>query len=209
MHLITRLICLSAFFLITACGSMSKTECLAVNWRALGYEDGARGMPADYMGRRNKACAKHGVAIDMDSYLGGRNEGLLTFCRPQNGFDFGARGGAYRGVCPRGLERPFLAAYQKGAFLHQLEDEANALYSALQSAKNRLTRLNRELIDAEADLILPDIPVSERARRALEVKDIIERREALKYEIADLEIAYNAKALEADDYRASLHYNTL
>lgn len=111
-----------ALFALAGCASgMSKDECLYADWRAIGYEDGAAGRSATAVSPRRVACAKKaGVTPDMEAYLAGRDDGLEQFCRPANGFDIGARGVRYTGVCQGSSEGAFVAAYEKGLTLHGL-----------------------------------------------------------------------------------------
>src|SRR5215468_2471108 len=85
--------------LLAGCASMSKDECLAVDWRTIGYEDGVEGRSGDRIAEHRKACAKYGVRADLDLYQQGRNQGLREFCQPVNGYRLGVRGGTYYGVC--------------------------------------------------------------------------------------------------------------
>src|SRR6478609_9316856 len=98
---------LVAVLALGGCASMSREECLTVDWRTVGYEDGAAGYSGDRIGEHRKACAKHGVTPDLSAYQAGRSEGLQEFCRPQNGFRLGANGGSYGGQCPAELDPDF------------------------------------------------------------------------------------------------------
>ena len=53
---------------ISGCAGMSSDECLANDWTAVGFEDGSRGYTSDQFGKHRKACAKHGVTADFQSY---------------------------------------------------------------------------------------------------------------------------------------------
>ena len=46
---------------LAGCASMSEEECRYVDWRTVGYEDGAAGQGAERLASRRKACAEHGV----------------------------------------------------------------------------------------------------------------------------------------------------
>ena len=121
------------FIAVTGCASgMSKEECLYADWRAIGYEDGAAGRDAAAIGSRRVACAdKAKVTTDMEAYLRGREHGLWQFCRPANGFDYGARGGRYAGACQGRDEGLFVAAYEKGLKLYGLTSSYEAASRAL------------------------------------------------------------------------------
>src|SRR5262245_45861049 len=98
---------LVAMLALSGCASMSKNECLTVDWRTVGFEDGAAGYPADRIGQHCKACAKHGVTPDLAAYQSGREQGLREYCRPQNGFRVGSRGSGYDGSCPADMDEAF------------------------------------------------------------------------------------------------------
>src|SRR5437899_1183314 len=120
-----------ASVLASGCASMSKDECLAMDWRTIGYEDGVEGYSGDHIAEHRKACAKYGVRANLDQYQQGRSQGLREFCQPANGYHLGSRGGSYYGVCPVELERPFLAAFDSG---HQLW----VLSARVSNAQNEL-----------------------------------------------------------------------
>src|SRR6476620_8695628 len=82
----------------SACSTMSKEECLAVDWRTIGYEDGVAGYSGDRISQHRKACAKYGVQTDLNQYQAGRAQGLREYCKPANGYRLGSRGGSYGGV---------------------------------------------------------------------------------------------------------------
>ena len=105
---------------LSGCASMSSDECTNSNWRAVGYEDGSRGYTSDRFSNHRKACAKHGVTADFQAYQDGRNQGLVEFCQPGRGFNVGASGGRYNGVCAADLEPRFLEAYRIGYQLYSL-----------------------------------------------------------------------------------------
>jgi len=90
------------------CSSMSKNECLVADWNSIGFEDGAAGRNAAYIGERRKACAKAGVAPDSKAYSAGYNKGILTFCNFARGRSAALSGSAPYEVCPSQSE------YQKG-----------------------------------------------------------------------------------------------
>lgn len=93
---------------LAGCASMSKDECLVADWQSLGYEDGASGRNASYIGERRKACAKHGVAPNQMAYDTGYSRGILIYCN----FDRG-RQGALNGFVPYEI-CPSHSEYRKG-----------------------------------------------------------------------------------------------
>ncbi|MEM9690674.1 MAG: DUF2799 domain-containing protein, partial [Pseudomonadota bacterium] len=122
-----------AVLLVSGCASMSADECMMSDWRAVGYEDGARGYTTAQFGSRRKACAKHGVTADFEAYQEGRREGLVEYCQPARGFQVGANGGQYAGVCDAALEGGFVEAYRIGSELYTLRSAVNSASSAVAS----------------------------------------------------------------------------
>ncbi|MEZ5893062.1 MAG: DUF2799 domain-containing protein [Parvularculaceae bacterium] len=54
-------------------GGLSKEECLVADWRAIGYEDGARGAPASAVSSHRQACARKPASRPTCAgYLAGR-----------------------------------------------------------------------------------------------------------------------------------------
>src|ERR1044072_7453943 len=101
---------LAASAVLTGCNSMSAQECLATDWRTVGYEDGVNGFAGDRIGRYRNACSEDGGTPDLAQYQTGREQGLQEFCKPANGFRVGAHGGNYSGVCPADLDESFVDA---------------------------------------------------------------------------------------------------
>lgn len=99
---------------LSACATMDRDECLTVDWRTVGFEDGVAGHSGDRIGQHRKACAEYGVTPDLTAYQAGRDEGLHEYCVPANGFRLGSQGGSYGGVCPTDVEVGFIDAYQSG-----------------------------------------------------------------------------------------------
>jgi hypothetical protein len=98
---------------------MDKDECRTADWYGIGLEDGARGRPVERLGDHRRACAKHNVTPDTARYVAGRNDGLRSFCTYDRGYAEGRAGHAYNAGCP--VPANFLAGYQRGRELHELE----------------------------------------------------------------------------------------
>jgi hypothetical protein len=137
---------------VSGCASMSSEECIATDWSAVGYEDGARGYTSDRFAKHRNACAKHGVTADFGAYQNGRDQGLLEYCQPGRGFDVGANGGRYYGVCPVNEEADFLDAYNVGHHLYTLRRNVNQANSAIGSREKELKAVKKAILNAEAEL---------------------------------------------------------
>ena len=186
------------------CSSMSKSECLAVDWRTIGYEDGARGYAGERIAQHRKACAKHGVTPDLDLYQAGRREGLHEYCQPANGFRVGARGAGYGGVCPAEMEVEFIDAYESGFHLHTLQSRVASTHSLLAAKRSELDAAEDEIVRLSLVIIGTDATPEERAAALVDTRQLAEAKGRLKTEIAQLDKDRLRFEQELEDYRATL-----
>jgi hypothetical protein len=191
---------------LTGCSSMSESECLATDWRTVGYEDGVNGYPGDRIGRYRNACSEHGVTPDLAEYQAGREQGLREFCKPLNGFRVGARGAGYSGVCPADLDQSFEDAYQSGRQLYTLRSRVGSAQSELYSMRAELDQIDRDLVSIAARIVDPAVTTEHRAQLLIDTKQMSERKGEIKARIPQLESELVAYQRELDDYRASLPY---
>ena len=189
---------------LTGCGGMSANECELADWQAVGYEDGVQGRATDRFGDHRKSCAKHGVAPDFRAYQTGRKAGLREFCQPSRGYEVGVRGGAYHGVCPADLEPAFLAAYNEGHTLYELESAVRTTSSQIQRRKTRMDAIESELTDVMADALTSDTSGEERAALLVKTKQLAEERITLESEVDELEIKLERRKEELEAYRAQM-----
>lgn len=126
------IIALSAFAAGCA-GGMTRADCEAADWAALGFAGGRAGELARVGDKRLNACASEGFAVDRAAYAAARVDGLNAYCTASGGFDAGRLGGDYAGVCPAAAEPGFMTGYEDGAKLHALiaaEQEAVRTHKA-------------------------------------------------------------------------------
>jgi len=180
------LVAVATLIMLGGCASMSSEECLVSDWHAIGYEDGSRGYTADRIGERRKACARHGVAVDFQSYRAGHEEGLRGFCQPSRGFRLGASGGQYHGLCAVDLEPRFLDAYRTGQQLHALRSNVNSTDYQINARKNEIASIEGIMRDKEAALISPETPTEERILLIADLKRYSGRIGELEAEIVEL-----------------------
>jgi hypothetical protein len=188
----------------SGCASMSGDECLTSDWRGIGYEDGARGYSGDRLGQHRKACAKHGVTPDLEAYQTGRTAGLREFCQPQRGFNLGASGGRYNGVCAYDQEADFLDAYRTGSQLHSLRSDVNSASSRINSKEREMDSLADSVRDAEAGVIASETSIQDRILLLADLKDYSERAGQLEAEREDLIEQRAISQRELDSYEAVL-----
>jgi hypothetical protein len=162
---------------------MSSEECTASDWSAIGYEDGSRGYTSDRFGSHRKACAKHGVTADFAAYQQGRTAGLVEFCQPSRGFNLGASGGHYSGVCNVDLEPEFLDGYRAGQQLYTLRSYVNSANSQIYSRKREIEDIEIAVRNKQALLISAESTPQDRVLLLADLKHLSERSGELEAEI--------------------------
>lgn len=106
--------------LLAGCASISREECQAGDWAAIGERDGAAGRVADtQFGRHVTACAKVDITPERAPWQQGYARGLRSYCTPQSGLREGEAGRPYRGVCPSADETRFLQGHELGMSAHR------------------------------------------------------------------------------------------
>lgn len=184
---------------IAGCASMNEAECRNADWRMIGLEDGMAGLSRAKIGDHRQACAKHNMTPDLDAYNNGHREGVISFCTEANGYKFGRSGGSYSGVCPEDLRDEFLLGFQQGKKLHKVEQELRELVSSIKRSETRIKAIQKELLEAEEQLISDES--TEDARRSLleEVKQLEKELEELEdsLENAQMLVPIKERQLEA------------
>ena len=141
---------------LSGCAAMSPEECEFADWDSLGELDARSGRGYDYLAQRGKACNKAGIAVDTGAYRRGWERGIVHFCQPDRGFEFGISGKQYGSICPVELEADFMAGYAIGAGIHQARVARDAEASAVEVIEARLANPtgleHREVRDLEQDL---------------------------------------------------------
>jgi hypothetical protein len=197
---------LAAAAALTGCNSMSAQECLATDWRTVGYEDGVNGYAGDRIGRYRNACSEHGITPNLEQYQAGRDQGLREFCKPANGFRVGSHGGGYNGVCPADLDEPFVNAYQTGRQLYVLRTRVGSTQDEIYAMHSELEQIDRNLVTIGAQMVDPTTTNERRAQLLVDTKHMSERKGEIKARLPQLESELAFQQRELDDYRATLNY---
>lgn len=189
---------------LAGCSGMSASECELADWRAVGYEDGVNGRSTDRFGAHRRNCAKHEVAPDFAAYQAGREAGLREFCQPARGYNLGVGGGTYAGVCPADLEPEFVAAYDEGRQLYELEHAVRSTSSQIQRRKTRMDEIESELASVMTDALTTDVSSDERAALLVKTKQLAEERITLENEVDELEVELAQYREDLEAYRAGM-----
>ena len=165
---------------------MSGDECATSDWSAVGYEDGSRGYTTERFSSHRKACAKHGITPDFGAYQTGRTGGLVEFCQPTRGFNLGASGGRYNGVCSVEQEEMFLDAYRVGQQLYTLRSNVNNANSQIYNKERELENIEVSVGNKEALLIGAETTTEDRVLLLADLKRLSERTGELEAKIERL-----------------------
>tara|TARA_R110002096_G_scaffold65006_1_gene158229 strand:- start:8107 stop:8739 length:633 start_codon:yes stop_codon:yes gene_type:complete len=186
---------------LSGCTGMSPEECIATDWTAIGYEDGARGYTSDRFSGHRKACAKHGITADFSDYQQGRNQGLVEYCQPGRGFNIGVNGGRYYGVCSAELEGDFLDAFNTGHHLYALRSEVNSATSAINSKQYELDQIDEKLIAHGVAIVAPETTSEERVFLLNDMRQLAERTGQLEAEIEELQVTRAHAQAELENFQ--------
>ena len=167
---------LAALWLGGCATGMGRDQCVAADWRTIGYEDGLHGFAADRIGAHRVACAKHQIAPDLAAYTEGRERGLREYCQPKNGFRAGLAGAGYANVCPDAAEPGFAHAYRSGREIHDARVALRGTQTRLRSAKEGLVNTEAAMVNTTAEAVLPTVPTERRVWLAAELVRLTQER---------------------------------
>lgn len=207
MRIVAVLLCgLSALALSGCASTMSKNECLTLDWRTIGYEDGVAGRSGSTIAQHRKACAAAGVSTDLNAYQQGRAEGLREYCQPENGFRAGVNGQTYGGYCAADLAEDFTLAYEAGQELRERRVRLNTVNSRLSYVHRETARLENGITGAGFAIVDGKATSEQRAAALLDMKHMVELRDRLQSEIPQLESDKRRYQFELDEYRTQIAF---
>lgn len=196
-----------ALLVLSGCATptLGRSECQTVEWRTVGYEDGVAGRSSDRIALHRKACAKHGVAPDLDAYQAGREMGLREYCNEDNGFRLGERGARLPAFCPADRQSAFEGAYRDGFQLYQLRASLSQAQSGLDAARREHESNEHRLVELSALIVAPETETAARAQAVVDVKNLAERQGRLKSRIRELEQERVLRQRDLDDYLVAMN----
>lgn len=127
------LIALTLF--LSGCAALTESECRVGDWYGLGLRDGQQGRTSQ-IAAYYEACRDLGVKPLLADYNRGRNQGLLAYCTPENGYRVGLAGDSDNAVCPAALQPAFQRAHERGRQRYLIVSEI----SSLEYEQDRLDR---------------------------------------------------------------------
>lgn len=176
---------LSGILSLTACSTMTQKECLVADWQDVGYADGAAGQTMTLFNERASDCIKYGIAANRDSYLQARKEGLKTYCTREKGYEQGANGRTYHGVCEGQAAKHFLSGYQKGKHIYNQKSKVSSIERDIRSVERKIDDQHKEQYRLE-NAVVSENDKSKRAILVLELNRISREINDLKTDRQDL-----------------------
>ncbi len=151
-RLTQRLAILGSIYLLSACATLTKQECMVGDWQAIGYNDGVAGYYSDRLASHAKACAKTSVTPDYRLWERGRQLGLKQYCTVTSAYNVGRRGRKLNNVCPIALASSLQVANQKGLDYYTLDNQLDKDRRLLETAEEEFKKLkNGEMLDFETE----------------------------------------------------------
>jgi hypothetical protein len=192
--------------MLSGCATLSESQCVASDWKTVGYRDGLAGTPSSQLLKHQNACVKHDIVPDREAYLAGWDEGVRQYCVPENGFSAGEHGRSYTNVCPEEMQPSFYAAYQEGRQLYVAQSEINSLSRQISQKEYRLKQIANESSNAEARLVDDATTPLERRELLDKAKALAEEEGKLQAQIQDLKVDVALKTERLQNLRQTLAY---
>jgi hypothetical protein len=205
---ISALCALVALGSVAGCAGMSEQACLTADWQVIGFEDGAAGRNESRIGTYRRECADHGLAPDLNAYRAGHADGVQVYCRASNGFSAGHNGAVYQGVCPADLEADFLAEYNAGRHLFELESALRQIDSQLAHHEREQASIQKELTAIGIAMVADGTSAEDRLALVADTANLGKRHAELASEIEALREERIVVAQELNDYRETLAFGS-
>jgi hypothetical protein len=189
---------------LTGCASLSQEECLSGDWRVIGYEDGAAGQAPGRVGEHSEACARYGVAPNLDLWRIGYEDGLLSYCTRPSGFRAGVTGATYNGVCSGPEAQEFLLAFRDGRSVYDVRQALSRAQSDLYSAEGEIDRVRRARDAARKNADQPGLSDDVRDDYLDEVERLSERLGDLERQRRDIDRAVDRIQSDAWNVEAQM-----
>ena len=189
---------------VAGCAGMSQQACQTSDWRSVGFDDGSVGRSESIFANYQRQCAEHGVQPNLDAYRQGHAQGVEVYCQAGNGFEVGHSGAVYQGVCPKNLEPEFLANYNSGHRLFELEAAVRNIDAQISSNNYEQERIRGELTSIAAAMISSDTKPEDRVVMVSRSAELGRRYGELTNETRSLTEERVVKDRELREYQQTL-----
>lgn len=183
-------LCLTLLCSLSGCASLTPEQCRTADWRQIGYSDGASGMHASRIEDHAKACADQNIRPDLNQYLDGRRQGLLSYCQPEHGFELGRQGIPHiAGDCVEDLKQGFLEQYSRGSLIHNMEVDIQNRQDQIDHDKWQIRNDEDRIASIRGELQNNNLPNDQRSALMSEFERLVSRKENLHRAVVEQEEA--------------------
>jgi Protein of unknown function (DUF2799) len=193
-----RAVAMALLLLVQGCASLNREECMVADWRLIGYQDGVAGKSSSAVGTYRKDCAEYAVIPDLDAYQAGRAEGLLEYCKADNGYRLGKSGHGFPAVCPSHLEAELRAAYNQGREIYLARSAVKQTHARIHESRGTLQQLDEDKTYKLSELVSDGLVSEERILILYEISEIDQQRADIEDEIAALEYELAERQAQLD-----------
>lgn len=176
MKIYTHFLLLSLIALLAGCAGLSKSECLALDWQQVGFEDGSKGLNPSNISSFQESCGKFDVVVDNDAYNQGHAQGVPIFCAPENGYDYGKSGYQYAVSCPTAFNTEYRIGYE----IYVAQSNITQIESVINSNEVTIGKLQTAIGEAFLRLDSGLLSVSEENQVRLSIESM--ESQILNYE---------------------------
>ena len=184
---------------LSACSTMNKNECNTSDWRAIVYEDGVEVRSGSYLSKHRKACAKHEVTPQAETYYQGHARGVRIYCRPQNAFLVGRRGSTYQGVCPEEMAADFEFEYSRGYAIYTMERRFSQLGENIRGEQLAIDHARTRINEIEYLLVQGVEGKSQRTTLVLEMRDLKKQIDERIFAIDQMGLEMHALEMQIEE----------
>lgn len=175
--------------LLTSCYTISKKDCLAGDWKGIGFTDGFNGyQPQARFEGHVKSCKRVKVVPDITLWNQGYKKGLLRYCTASSGLWEGQHGHSYNGLCPPKTEAEFLRGHEVGYRQYSLKSKLTQLEDDYEEKEEELEELQEKMKKDPAE-------ASSYANRAIvqdlerKLRDIRDEEDRVRRDLNEADIA--------------------
>lgn len=174
-HALRPVLALPLVLALTACATLSESDCARSDWFAIGSRDARHGYTPERLNRHRQACAKYGYEVDPQGYHAGYQEGLAIYCVPARSFDLGRNNSGYAYQCPAELEATLRPAHDLGRDVYAVELELAELEREIQSLRSEIDDEKAAVADRDVAEQRLRYVKNDRDRRERERDRLLER----------------------------------
>lgn len=175
--------------LLTACSTLSHSDCLYSDWEVKGEVDGQNGMPVERFQKYKEDCFKHSVVLstsELNEYQLGLDRGHQRFCERSNAYLHGFRGKTNHDVCPASTRLTFNSGYNAGLEMRLIHSNVRNINSRIRSSRLTIQRLQDDIKAANKRAYADDATDEDRKRESEKINKYQSRINDLLIELQPL-----------------------